>query len=182
MPMDKALKYYYLACNKTGKKGENKEIKRKWIPPEIGLTLNIDGSFDYVTKSGGAGGVLRDILGNWVAGFAAKINVNDALHSEIMALLLGAKLANKMCINTLQIVTYSTQIIDIIKNGHNSYSNIIAECRELLQQLWSPRISHNLRELNEVADLLAKEGAKLTKEQTFVEWTKPLDFVLKKIE
>ncbi|WMV59693.1 hypothetical protein MTR67_053078 [Solanum verrucosum] len=118
-------------------------------------------------------------MGNWIVGFAAKLNVNCALYSEIMALLMGIKLAAKLQINTLQIETDSTVILEIINTGHVSYTNIITECRELLRQLGSPQISHSRREQNQVADKLAKEGARLMQGNIFVEWITPLDFVLK---
>ncbi|KAH0673419.1 hypothetical protein KY284_024506 [Solanum tuberosum] len=115
-------------------------------------------------------------MGSWIVGFAAKLNVNCALYSEIMALLMGIKLAAKLQVNTLQI---ETVILEIINTGHDSYTNIIIECRELLRQLGNPQISHSRREQNQVADKLAKEGARLMQDNTFVEWIAPPDFVLK---
>ncbi|KAH0699427.1 hypothetical protein KY290_014244 [Solanum tuberosum] len=184
-PLARSLEYYYLGSHKPGDKGITKEVELKWKPPDIGLKLNIDGSYDYNTKWGGGGGGSRRSTKRHHGKLDSrvrsklKLNVNCALYSEIMALLMGIKLAAKLQINTLQIETDSTAILEIINTGHVSYTNIIIECRELLRQLGSPQISHSRREQNQVADKLAKEGARLMQGNTFVEWITPPDFVLK---
>ncbi|WMV35331.1 hypothetical protein MTR67_028716 [Solanum verrucosum] len=56
--------------------------------PEGMLKLNIDGSFDQNSKMGGTGGVIRDHLGSWIAGFSCKVNappdgrINNKAYNE----------------------------------------------------------------------------------------------------
>ncbi|CAL9028538.1 unnamed protein product, partial [Prunus brigantina] len=52
--------------------GANKvQVLLAWVPPEVGVVkLNIDGSRKGSTGAIGAGGVLRDHLGQWIGGFA----------------------------------------------------------------------------------------------------------------
>lgn len=53
---------------------------------------------------------------------------------------------------------------------NDSDSNLLVECRELLQQMKEPMIQHELREQNKVADLVAKKGKVLTPEVLSQEW------------
>ncbi|WMV19163.1 hypothetical protein MTR67_012548, partial [Solanum verrucosum] len=87
---------------------------------------------------GGAGGVIQDYRGSWIAGFSAKVNVINALHSELLALFLRLRMAARVCISTIQIDIDSSDIIDIIYKGHDSFTTTIFECRELLQKLGNP--------------------------------------------
>lgn len=63
-----------------------------------------------------------------------------------------------------------------------SYANMIFDCRELLKQIESPPIRHNYREANWVIDALAKEGAKLTNENSFLCLKVPFVFISRKLE
>lgn len=49
-------------------------------------------------------------------------------------------------------------IIQLIKGEKSKYSNIVSDCRALLHQLGNPQIKHTYREMNNVADALAREG------------------------
>ncbi|KAG5632940.1 hypothetical protein H5410_004657 [Solanum commersonii] len=75
------MEFIYLTGKDIRGKGntEDKDVV-SWDPPNYGYKLNIDWSFNHNTKIGGAGDVLRDAAGNWVAGYSAKINVQ---HLEI---------------------------------------------------------------------------------------------------
>lgn len=66
-----------------------------------GVKLNIDGSFYYNTKKGGAGGVFRNTEGNWLLGFRAFINVANTFNAEVMALILGLDIDKKMSFTAL---------------------------------------------------------------------------------
>ncbi|KAK6782400.1 hypothetical protein RDI58_020196 [Solanum bulbocastanum] len=151
------------------KRGKGKEVI-KWEPPDRGLKLNIDGSFDPTTKAGGAEGVIRDRRGNWVKGFSAKINVNNALSAELHSLLLGLKMAKQIHSTKLHINTDSLEVINIIAKETDTYSNIIFECRVLLQHMRSLVISHSRRKQNQLADILAKKEAGLKQDVNFLDW------------
>jgi len=114
-----------------------------------------------------------------VKGFAAKLNVNSALYAELQALLIGLKMAMPLSTTRIQINTDSTEVIKVIQNGHDSFTNIISECRELLRLMGIPQISHSRRQQNQLADILAKEGSRLKQDVDFVEWIVSPVFALK---
>lgn len=53
---------------------------------------------------------------------------------------------------------------------------------ELLHQLEEPKIKHDFREQNRVADLLARNGQMLIDDKLFEEWTVPPTFVLEALQ
>ncbi|KAG5615413.1 hypothetical protein H5410_015237 [Solanum commersonii] len=60
------------------------------------------------------------------------------LSSSWITLFLRLRMAAIMCISTIQIDIDSSDIIDIIYKGHDSFTTTIFECRELLQKLGNP--------------------------------------------
>ncbi|KAH0637026.1 hypothetical protein KY289_036941 [Solanum tuberosum] len=81
LPLSRALEFFYLGLKDNV--GNKTRTNLKWVAPENGFKLNTDGSFNYLTRKRGAGGVLRDTRGSWITGFSAKTNVMNALHAEI---------------------------------------------------------------------------------------------------
>lgn len=55
----------------------------------------------------------------------------------------------------------SSSAINILQNDHPLYTDIVAECRSLLQELGVATPAQIFREKNAVADCLAKEGARI---------------------
>ncbi|CAL8990638.1 unnamed protein product [Prunus brigantina] len=74
--------------------GTNKvQVLLAWVPPEIGVVkLNIDGSRRVSTGAIGAGGVLRDYLGQWIGGFAVNLGQGEVLEAELWGLFFGLNL------------------------------------------------------------------------------------------
>ncbi|KAK4731276.1 hypothetical protein R3W88_024264 [Solanum pinnatisectum] len=83
-------------------------IPGQWLgiykPPEGVLKLNIYGSFEQNSTNGGTGGVLRDHLGIWIAGFTCKVKVRNAHHAEVLALLHGVNVAKRLNFTLLQVI------------------------------------------------------------------------------
>ncbi|KAH0653167.1 hypothetical protein KY290_031457 [Solanum tuberosum] len=91
-------------------------------------------------------------------------------------------MADRHMLTPLQIETDSSDILVLIYEGNDSFSNIILECRALLlQRLGNPQITLRRREQNQVADRLAKEAVKLKENIDFVEWSAPPMFIMKNI-
>ncbi|WMV59346.1 hypothetical protein MTR67_052731 [Solanum verrucosum] len=124
-------------------------------PPEGTIKLNVDGSFKQNTTNGGTGGILRDHLGNWIAGFSCKVKEVNAHHAEILALLHGLSLAKRLNINRFHMETDSQVLINNIKSNTRIYSHNYDDCRSLLNQLEVTSMEHIMREAKSVADLLA---------------------------
>ncbi|OIT22644.1 hypothetical protein A4A49_65453, partial [Nicotiana attenuata] len=63
----------------------------------------------------------------------------------------------------LEVNIDSIDVIHSINKGNLIYETIVCECRSLLTALGHPQVNHNYREVNRVADKLAKEAGKITK-------------------
>ncbi|OIT19577.1 hypothetical protein A4A49_40764 [Nicotiana attenuata] len=83
------LEYYHLVHKHKEKHiRETKTIR--WTPPPKGFfKLNIDGSIDANTNTGGGGGLMRNNNGEWIIGFASQHHSQSAVHMELMALYNG---------------------------------------------------------------------------------------------
>ncbi|KAH0637027.1 hypothetical protein KY289_036942 [Solanum tuberosum] len=95
---------------------------------------------------------------------------------------MGFRMADRHKLTPLQIETDSLDTFVLIYEGNDSFSNIIIECRALLQRLANPQITLRRREQNQVADRLVKEAVKLKENIDFVEWLAPPMFIMKNID
>lgn len=102
----------------------------------------MDGSFTGHDQKGGMGGVLWDHHGRWIIIF----------------------MKGKYCmeVETLEINFDSQLLIHYILNKDNptNLALIINDCRWRLSQLAEYKLTHCWREMNTIADALAKEGNK----------------------
>lgn len=147
-----------------------------------GYKLNMDGYFIGNTEIGGTGGIIRDGKGDWIIGFSGNLYSTDIIKAELMALLQGRKLAWKKNLSPLEISTDCKDILGLLANDHPIYTNILSDCRELMQKLGNPQSFHIFKETNQVADALAREGTILTQPNSFLYCEVPPVFVLKKLE
>uniref|UniRef100_A0A1S3XQP1 RNase H type-1 domain-containing protein n=1 Tax=Nicotiana tabacum TaxID=4097 RepID=A0A1S3XQP1_TOBAC len=86
----------------------------KWHrPPKGQFKLNIDASFNKNLQQCGLGGVIRNVNGHWIVGFAKPAHARGSLHVEIKALLAGLKTAHTWGMFPLQIETDSTKVADM---------------------------------------------------------------------
>ncbi|KAK4738045.1 hypothetical protein R3W88_001742 [Solanum pinnatisectum] len=129
-------------------------------PPDGQFKLNVDGSFEPKTTNGGTRGILGNHLGDWIAGFACKIKVENAYHAELLTLLHGLTLAKEKNFKHIMVETDSQVLLNSLNNDSSQYSHICADCRSLLQQLGAPPLKHVPREANGTANALAEYGKK----------------------
>nr|XP_009619020.1 uncharacterized protein LOC104111114 [Nicotiana tomentosiformis] len=133
----------------------------KWKPPDRGFhKLNTDGAACLNTGKGGYWGVFRNNRGDWVLGFMGGLTNTDSLRAELQALWMGRKIALDQGLSPIVIDTDSEVMLKMLKHGNLTHNPIISECRYVIEQLVNLVIGHSYREQNQVADLLAKEGAK----------------------
>jgi len=129
-------------------------------PPNNFLKLNVDGSAK--NNLVGAGGILRDSLGNWVAGFSAFIGFGNSLSAELWGIFKGIELAISLNCKNLIVETDSQVSKNLITTdtslSHHPFSTLIENCRYLIMQLDDFKIQHVLREGNSCADALTNHG------------------------
>lgn len=111
-------------------------------------------------------------------GYAARRNYGNPTSMELCALLEGLCIALQHHLMPLEIHIDSTEVINMLRNHNLQYSSILHECRSLLHQLGKPRVSYTSRELNEVADKLAKHGTTLEMGNATTMFLHPPTFLL----
>ncbi|XP_062013929.1 uncharacterized protein LOC133730329 [Rosa rugosa] len=127
-------------------------------PPEGFYKLNVDGT--RIASSGmiGAGGVIRDHIGNWIIGFQINLGIGAILDAEAWGLYYGLKIARNLLISNLEIESDSAILINPLQRSDLSLhplGSLIDGCHRFLSTLDNSRISHIFRECNMTADALA---------------------------
>ncbi|XP_070021818.1 uncharacterized protein [Nicotiana sylvestris] len=151
----RATEYYHVVVHHRSK-GESNAIHIEW---ELGsYKLNTDGAACHKTRVGGAGGVFRNNMGDLVL-YIRGLPHTISIEAEFYALWQGLKIAIDHNFTPLQICIDSKQVVRMLNERNLHYNSINFEYRSLIEQLGNPALGHNFRELNQVADLLAKEGA-----------------------
>ncbi|PHU29171.1 hypothetical protein BC332_01264 [Capsicum chinense] len=138
-PYERAMEYQFLAVRYLVKEIH---VQQQWCPPIDGLKLNIDGSYDHKSGSGGAGGIFRDNRGNWIKGFMKKISVKNSLGAEIRALYMGLEIAVQLKCSNIFIAIDSVMLATACNKDTEPSTNLILLCRGLLRKLGDPLVSH----------------------------------------
>ncbi|CAL1387602.1 unnamed protein product [Linum trigynum] len=107
-----------------------------WCFPRSGwLKLNVDGASEGNSGLAGAGGIIRDECGKWVAGFVAKIGEALAALAELWAIMYGLQLAHKVGCAFIFVESDSQLAVGLINGRHDPvhpYASILALIRRLL--------------------------------------------------
>lgn len=83
----------------------------------------------------GIGGVIRDHNGNWVVVLAKLLTHIHATPAELLAIFQELRLAKSGNIKPIELKTDPMSAISMITKSHLPYTNIIFECRSLMQQM-----------------------------------------------
>ncbi|PRQ19701.1 putative ribonuclease H [Rosa chinensis] len=133
-----------------------------WTMPDDGyVKLNVDGTRAGQSGQIGAGGVLNDHNGDWLAGFMINVGKGHVLTAEAWGLLSGLKLATDLQVNKIEIESDSAILIKLIVEGCESshpLGSILNSCKSLLNGFEDVKIKHIFRESNMTADAMAKSS------------------------
>ncbi|CAL1352415.1 unnamed protein product [Linum trigynum] len=133
-----------------------------WTPPMHGwVTLNVDGASNGNPGAAGAGGVLRDWAGNWIAGFIANFGTATAILAELWAVFHGLEMAWKKGYRAVRLESDSQLAVQLINNRSDPvhpHATLLSAIRRKIGQEWLVNISHVYREGNRVADWLSKHS------------------------
>lgn len=136
------------------------------------VLLHTDGSWLPGIDKMGIGGVLRDSNGRWISGFAAALGAGDAFKSELMAIQRGLihtwelGFRHVQCyVDCLEVHQALTSVVDV---QNYWISDVILATRALLARAWTVTVTHIPREMNKIADALARIGVDET--WTWKEW------------
>lgn len=104
------------------------------------------------------------------------------MSAEPQALFHDLQLAYNSSLVPLKVNVDASELLTVIHNGNMRFTNIISDCRHLLNQLHNPPVNHVYREENGVADRLAKEGCSMEYAMTPTVFASPPTFVLDKLQ
>ena len=143
-----------------------------WKPtPFPFLTLNTDGSIKGNMGHAGVGGIIRDHWGKWIGGFSFNIGITYSIMAELWAIREGLKFAWNNGYKYINLQVDSKLAHNWITNLNSlfplEYSNLIHDCRSLLEQPWVVKTDHIWRKANGCTDLLAKRGADQSEREIF---------------
>ncbi|KAI5352205.1 hypothetical protein L3X38_005096 [Prunus dulcis] len=155
-----ATKEWIKASTNNQLGGDKIQVSLAWTPPENGvLKLNVDGSLMKSSGSIGAGGVIRDHLGNWIGGFAVNLGKGQILEAELWGLFFGLKLAITRGIMDIIVEMDSVNAVNLILSNDlnicHPMAGLVSSCKRLLRQIPKCFLHHIYREKNAVADRLA---------------------------
>ncbi|KAL4367107.1 hypothetical protein GQ457_05G029110 [Hibiscus cannabinus] len=120
-----------------------RSLVRHWIRPQARwVKMNVDAVVSIADHTAGVGGVLRDSCGTWLFGFARFVGRCAALIAELWAI-------------------HDVRIVNS-RSAEVTGSNLVESIRRLVSKDWEMVVVHIGRELNRVADLLAKRGRRLS--------------------
>ncbi|CAL5428867.1 unnamed protein product [Camellia sinensis] len=150
-----ATKWYHLS--NTSKPRATKTIACSWNSPPIHcFKLNTDGATNE--NHAAAGDIIRDNHGNWVSGFCRFLDKTNSLTTELWTLRDGLKLALDMGLTPIEVESDALTLVHMVLNNCNDQhhlSNIVHDCKFLLDSLRLPTVKHIFREANQSVDALA---------------------------
>ncbi|KAL6527506.1 ubiquitin-specific protease ubp15 [Orobanche gracilis] len=152
-----------------------------WRLPDYGqVKFNVDGSCSFTQFFMGGGGVLRDHNGIWIAGFSSSYGFGSAIQAECLAMEDGLKLAWNLGFRNVIMECDCMELVQIINDNLptrlTTVAGVVKRIRSWLKRDWLVQVSFVVREVNMVADFLAKEGR--TNSDGFKEWSSPPSAVL----
>ena len=152
----------WIKANAKSRVGVDRHVVAlSWVKPPTGVfKLNVDGSR---TRAGaiGAGGTIRNELGDWHSGFMVNIGCGEVLQAEAWGLFYGLQLALSSHISNLIVESDSATLVNLFNSESlelHPLGTIISNCKKMMQDMGNVQLHHIHRERNMVADLLAKNS------------------------
>ncbi|WMV58428.1 hypothetical protein MTR67_051813 [Solanum verrucosum] len=108
--------------------------------------LKINGTVKSRLGVGGIEGVFRDHTCQWILGFSDCTPKTTPAMAELQALRMGLKLGIEHNLVPLVVDSDSSNIINWIYHYYLPYTNLIVECRSLIQMLGMYTLMHTYRE------------------------------------
>lgn len=139
--------------------GKEKTEVRYRVSPQPGWQkLNMDASVRGTLGNAAIGGVLQGENGQWAWGFCCQKLVNGA---KLKALAFGLERAWEQLIEKLTVETDLNNVfryLNVDIDDSHPYCQTIVQCRILIHKPWTSHAKCVPREVNSVADCLAKFG------------------------
>ncbi|WMV13666.1 hypothetical protein MTR67_007051 [Solanum verrucosum] len=159
-------------CNVIEKCSQDTKVTTvQWTkPPHRWVKLNTDGSALSNLGSIGAGGVVRNHLGEIILAFSAPLGTGTNNQEEVEAAIFGITWCIHMKYNKVILEVDSQLLVDWFKNNKSIPWNISSQMHQLHQlatQLDHFKCIHTFREANFVADVLSKHSHQIPTPQVY---------------
>ncbi|KAM0854284.1 hypothetical protein ACQ4PT_050515 [Festuca glaucescens] len=173
------------ATERRLRKLKSGSLSSTWTTPKKGrLKLNFDGS--SMSKSSSIGGVYRHHKGNFVLGYAQRIEKATSSVAELLALKRGLELAVKNWWRNISIEgDFKTAVDAMASRARVRAKKDLEQWRKiagLLPRLFKTTVSHVVRKENKVADAFARLGYKAAAQRQRVWRDVPPEEVLQYLE
>nr|XP_051220950.1 uncharacterized protein LOC127339093 [Lolium perenne] len=140
--------------------------KEHWFPPAEGwMKVNVDGAMWTNSEKGGAGVVVRDHDGRFIAGschfFPSLLDPEDV---ELRACQRALVLAKKLKLQKIILETDSSSVVSKLNNEMKDMSMhgpLVEDIKRELREMVDYKVKWARRTANRVAHVLAKEGCGL---------------------
>ncbi|KAH9673337.1 reverse transcriptase domain-containing protein [Citrus sinensis] len=112
----------------------------------------------HINEGAGAGGIIRDSVGHWLAGFCMNIGESSVLMAELWGLYQGLHLAWEAGIKRLLVEVDSLCVTQLVSKQvvvPNEFYALVVAIREIISRNWQVSITHIYREANSAADFMA---------------------------
>ena len=121
------------------------------------VSVNV-GAREYVIKSAGCGGLLRNTNGDWIKGYSYNISSCNVLAAEMWGAIKGLEIAWSEGHRKVLLEMDSAIAVKWINERLQPTSlmaNLFARCFHLIGRNWVVRVVHIYREQNRAADFVA---------------------------
>ncbi|KAM5552059.1 hypothetical protein ABKV19_026762 [Rosa sericea] len=134
--------------------------QKRWKPTSNGRwKLNVDGAFLPQMTKGGAGGVLRDANGQFIAAFAHPVqHISSSKHVELQALKEGLDLLTSMGLQNVTIESDCLEATEEVMSDNYEFSihaGLIDDIKMAMQRGRGVKLQHEAQTCNIVAHRLA---------------------------
>ncbi|RDY05708.1 putative ribonuclease H protein, partial [Mucuna pruriens] len=168
-------------------KNNQRPIRLVWwtIPPMEFVKINCDGAFSHHGNKAAAGGVVRNWAGRFVFGFSSGLPNCSTVESELWAIKIGMEAAISRGFNNLIIESDSYTAIQLINDGvqkNHLHHTLVSSIIKLRSKVHHVGWNHIFREINSVADGLAKHGLSLSPELGVKYFEFPPSFILSPLQ
>ena len=161
--MSHATEFFFLSSILAWHLSPSSPISTRWcLAPPPYVTINIDGSLKGNSRMFGAGGVARSTIGEWLWGFSLYLGFTNNTMVELWGIreaLLWAWDNGHRWVFFQTNSLLATKWLNTNVVYSMEFSNLILDCRWLLNRDWEAHVKHMWREANSCADLLAERGA-----------------------
>ncbi|RDX72956.1 Pentatricopeptide repeat-containing protein, mitochondrial, partial [Mucuna pruriens] len=161
-----------------------KPIRLVWwtAPPNNFVKISCDGAFSNYGNKAAVGGVVRDWEGKFIVGFSSALgDCGTVVEAELLAIKIGMETAVSRGFRNLVVESDSYTAIEFINSGvpqSHPHSHLVSSILQISNKADHVCWNHVFREINSVADCLAKHGLSSSPDLGVIFFESPPPFIV----